>query len=194
MLTPRRIEEQQVRRTVRCTTTFGVSAAVTLVLAIGAAGPAAAKATPKISNKDACTLVTTKQAERFGKPVGTPTPSAAKLDCKLAVGDPVAGPGGTLTALLLYPNPFAAQVDNALLGVEDQLAIDQLSDQDLQDVGALGRSAYLNRTKGEVVFAPNKKLGVILNWAPAPAGTPLTERDQKNLIALAKAVTKRANN
>ena len=182
-----------MRRTVRCTTTFAASVAVVLAVAFGTSAPALAKAPPKIATDDACTIVNPKQVTKFGKPVGAPTPSAIKLDCKFAVGDPVAGPGGTLTALLLYPNPFAATAANAQLGVEDQFAIDRLSGQDLQDVSGLGRSAYFNRTKGEVVFAPNKKLGVILNWAPSPAGTPVTKRDQSRLIALAKAVTKRAN-
>ena len=177
----------------RITRTFALvivsaSVGVTGVLA----GSAAAKTAP-IAGDDACTLVTTKQARTFGKPVGVPTPSAVKLDCKFAVGDPVAGPGGTLTALLLYPNPFAARVENARLGVEDQRAIDQLSAQDIEDVSGLGTSAYFNATKGEVVFAPNKKLGVILNWAPAPSGTAVSKRDRAKLITLAKAVSKRAN-
>ncbi len=132
--------------------------------------PASAKTAP-IAKDDACTLVTKKQAAKFGKPVAAPVPGPAKLDCKFAVGDAVNGPGGTLTALILYPNVFAAHVANARLGLEDQRAIDQISDQAIEDVNGLGTSAYINTTKGEVVFAPNKKLGVILNWAPAPAGT-----------------------
>jgi hypothetical protein len=156
------------------------------------AGPAAAKTAP-IATDDACTIVTTKQAGTFGKPVAAPVPSAVKLDCKFAIGDAVGGPGGTLTALILYPNLFAARVANARAGVEDQRAIDQISGQDIQDVTGLGTSAYFNATKGEVVFAPNKKVGVILNWAPAPAGTTMTKRDRAKLLALAKAVSKRAN-
>jgi len=167
-----------------------------LGIAVGLIGPFTAPASAKtapIAADDACTLVTVKQARKFGKPVAAPVPSAAKLDCKIAVGDAVSGPGGTLTALILYPNVFAAHADNARLGLEDQRAIDQLSDQDVKDVRGLRTSAYFNATKGEVVFAPNKKLGVILNWAPAPAGTVMTKHDRAKLIALAKAVSKRAN-
>jgi hypothetical protein len=171
-------------------------AVVIVGVAVGVTGPLAGSASAKtapIADDDACTFVTGKQAGTFGKPVGAPTPSAAKLDCKFAVGDAVAGPGGTLTALVLYPNPFAAHVDNARLGVEDQRAIDQLSGQDIQDVNGLGTSAYFNATKGEVVFAPNKKIGVILNWAPAPAGTAISKRDRAKLVTLAKAVSRRAS-
>jgi hypothetical protein len=171
-------------------------ALATLGVAVGLiaplAAPAAAKTAP-IAKDDACTLVTKKQAAKFDKPVAAPVPGPAKLDCKFAVGDAVNGPGGTLTALILYPNLFAARVDNARLGLEDQRAIDQISDQAIEDVNGLGTSAYLNTTKGEVVFAPNKKLGVILNWAPAPAGTEMSKRDRAKLLALAKAVRKRAN-
>jgi hypothetical protein len=163
-------------------------------LVLGVSAPAYAKTTPKIAANDACTIVTPKQAAKFGKPVAAALPGPANLDCKFGIGaDPAAAPGGTLTALILYPNQFAAHVDNAQLGVEDQHAIDQLSSQAVEDVSGLGTSAYFNTTKGEVVFAPNKKLGIILNWAPAPAGTTMSARDHKKLIALAKDVAKRAN-
>jgi len=179
-----------VRRTTRCITTL---TAVGLFASMSA--PAFAQTKPgKISPADACTIVTAKQVARFGRTVGTPTPTATKLDCKYPVGaNPAAAPGGTLTAIVLYPNVFAAQVDNAQLGLEDQFAIDKLSGQDVEDVGGLGTSAFFNRTNGYVAFAPNKKLGVILRWTPSPVGKALTKRDQNKLIALAKAVTRRAN-
>jgi hypothetical protein len=177
---------------VRRTTTFIATALVTAT-ALGMSAPAFAKAAP-IAVNDACTVVTPKQAAKFGKPVAAAVPGPANLKCQLGVGkDPAAAPGGTLTTLILYPNVFAAHVANAQLGVEDQYAIDQISNQELEDVSGLGTSAYFNATKGEVVFAPNKKLGIILNWGPAPAGTKMSARDRKQLIALAKEVAKRAN-
>jgi hypothetical protein len=177
-----------VRRASRCLT---VLAAIGLVAAL--ATPAAAKP-GKISPKDACTIVTAKQVQRFGAPVSAPIQSAAKLDCKFPVGqDPATTPGGSFTALVLYPNVFAAKVKDARAGLEDQYAINKLANEDLQDVSGLGPSAFFNATEHYVAFAPNKKLGVILRWEPAPAGTPISARDKAKLIALAKAVTKRAN-
>jgi hypothetical protein len=184
-----------VRRTTRCITTL---TAVGLVASMSV--PAFAKTesgrtgSGKISTTDACTIVTKKQLARFGKPVGTPTPTATKLDCKFPIGeDPAVAPGGTFTAFVLYPNPFAAHVDSAQAGVEDQFAINKLSNEDVEDVSGLGASAFFNWTESYVVFAPNKKLGVILRWEPAPTGTTMTKRDRNKLIALAKDVTKRAN-
>lgn len=183
-----------MRRTKTFTATALAGTLAIGVSVIGMTAPAYAKTSPKVAANDACTIVTPKQAARFGKPVAAAVPGPANLDCKFGVGaDPAAAPGGTLTALILYPNQFAAHVDNAQLGVEDQHAIDQLSSQEVEDVSGLGTSAYFNTTKGEVVFAPNKKLGIILNWAPAPAGTVMSARDHKKLIALAKDVVKRAN-
>jgi len=184
-----------VRRTIRCITML---TAVGLVVCMAAPAFARSATTAhdsgKISPTDACTIVTKKQLARFGKPVGTPIPGATKLDCKFPVGpNPAVAPGGTFTAIVLYPNPFAARVDSARAGVEDQFAINKLSNEDLEDVGGLGPSAFFNRTESYVVFAPNKKLGVILRWEPAPPGTTMTKRDQNKLIALAKDVTKRAN-
>ena len=179
-----------MRRTLRCITALAV-----IGLVAAASTPAFAKpASGKISTTDACTIVTKRLLSRFGRPVGAPTPGPTKLDCTFPVGqDPAVAPGGTFTAYVLYPNPFAARVDSSQAGVEDQFAINKLSNEDIEDVSGLGPSAFFNRTESYVVFAPNKKLGVILRWLPAPAGTTMTKRDQNRLIALAKDVTKRAN-
>jgi len=184
-----------VRRTARRIITLtATSLAVCLSAMVFANAATASAPSGKISPADACTIVTAKQVARFGKPVGPPTQQPAKLDCKFPIGqDPAAVPGGTFTALVLYPNPFAAKVDDAQAGLEDQFAIDKLSGQTVEDVSGLGTSAFFNRTNGYVAFAANKKIGVILRWEPAPTGTAMTKRDQKKLIALAKDVTKRAN-
>jgi hypothetical protein len=184
-----------VRCTIRNITTVSATGlAVCLSATVFATGATASAPSGKISPTDACTIVTAKQIARFAKPVGTPTQGPAKLDCKFPLGqDPAAAPGGAFTALVLYPNPFAAKVANAQAGLEDQFAIDKLSSQTVEDVSGLGTSAFFNRTNGYVAFAPNKKLGVILRWEPAPTGTPMTQRDRQKLIALAKDVTRRAN-
>lgn len=137
--------------------------------------------------------MTAKQLKvRFGSPVGAPILGATTLFCTYTIGkDPTVVPGGTFTAIQQYPNLFAPRLDDARVAVEDQLAIDQLSDQDIEDVPKLGNSAYLNRTKGEVVFSATRKLAFILNWSPAPAGTPLTPRQERHLITLAQEVIKR---
>lgn len=172
-----------------------ITAVVGIALVTSLSAPAWAEGGTKLKQNDACNVVTAKQVKaRFGGPVGAPVPAPANLSCTYAVGtDPAVAPGGTLTVIQHYPSPFATRVANAQAAVEDQLAVDQLSDQEAVIVPKVGKSAYINRTKGEILFAPTQRLAFIFNWAPAPAGTRLTPRQERQLIALARQVTARAN-
>ena len=167
-------------------------AIVTTFAAASVAGAGTAK--PKrIKRDEACTIVTTRQVEKaFGGPVAEGVEQEVVLSCTYLVGtDPLAEPGGSFAAQQLFPS-ILNTTDSAKAAVEDAHAIAVVTEDDLRDVDDVGRAAYINSTRGEIVVQANKKYAFILIWSPESVVTPSTKAVEKKLIALAKDVVKRA--
>lgn len=174
-----------------------VSVVVGLTLGTGVAGAAAgstpAGGRPKGRIDHPCTLLdASKVAKAFGDPVADPVLDATYLACKYAVGDdPTQAPGGVVSAVQLFPR-FAQALPTAPKAFQDQHAVDVLSDFELADVSGLGRAAYMNLTTGALVVLANKKFEFIVAWQPGSVTTPVTKRDQKKLVSLAKQMVARS--
>ena len=174
--------------------TRAISAAMMLMLVTpGIAGAQVdAKKPPKATLDQPCTFVKKSEiGKQFGKPVGTPTADQTFLGCQFPVGsDPATPPGGTFTVVQIFPS-FQNSSANGKDAFEDAHAIDVLANDELSDVTAVGKSAYMNFTKGVLTVLADKKFLFTLTWQPAGA-KPLTQRDLAKLITLAKKAVARA--
>jgi hypothetical protein len=141
-------------------------------------------------------MLTTKQiGAKFGKPVVQGAPEvdfAGPYDCGYHVGDDfTVPPGGTFIAAQVYPSIFDS-TGSSRNAVDDLRAVDGAAGNELSDVSKLGRNAFVNYTTGTLVVDVSKKFAFSLSWRPAPADTPLNDKDAKRLVALAKEIVKRA--
>lgn len=170
----------------------GLGAVLVASSALAAAGGAATVA-KRVSPNKACTMVTVRQVEKaFGGPVAPGVEAPAVLSCTYLVGaDPAQAPGGSFATQQLFPS-FVNTTDTAKAAIEDAHAIDSLANDDLRDVDGVGKYAYFNATKGFVVVQASKKFAFVLTWNPGSVPGPISKREQKKLVALAKDVTKRA--
>lgn len=151
---------------------------------VAATVPAGAQQTPKFKKNDACTLLTNPQVQKaFDAPIAGTAYFFGKLTCDYTLGD-AAAPVGVFSAAQLYPSLF--KTPGARHDFEDQLAVEQLSDNVIDEVEGIGDQAFVNRTKGKISVLANKKLAYELIWKPNPAGTPITNADVKALKKLAK--------
>jgi hypothetical protein len=158
------------------------------------AGVGAARgATKRIKPEQPCTIVTKSQIEKaFGGPVADPTEGGVLLVCSWRVGtDPSTPPGGAFHARQVFPNIINTS-PNAKAAIEDERAIDSLSDNDLRDVDNVGRSAYLNATTGEITVQANKRYVFEIAWNPGGLPATLNAKQEKALVKLAKSIVKRA--
>lgn len=162
----------------------------TLVTAISA-GEAVAKG-PRVQRDKACTMVTTKQVEKaFGSPVADGVEQTVVLSCTYLVGtDPNTAPGGSFATQQLFPS-ILNTTHTAKAAIEDSHAIDLLAEDDLHDVD-VGKSAYMNSTRGRLTVQATKKFAFIVVWSIASKEGPIGKKNEKKLIRLAKDIVKRA--
>ena len=173
-----------------------VFGAVVLGGAVAGAVPGAAEAPSKrIAVDDACTIVSRRDVEKaFGRPATEGTLSAERLSCQYGVGvggDRSEASGGVLTASHLFPNYFQRS-STARAAVEDRHAIETLSGHLLDDVFRVGRSAYLNRTTGDLIVLATRHYAFVLRWEPTSPGTQNRSRDTRSLKELARGAVARA--
>ena len=164
--------------------------------AIAFAGTAAARSKPRVKIDDPCSMLTTKQiGAKFGKPVVQGAPEvdfAGPYDCGYHVGSDFAvPPGGTFIAAQVYPSLFDS-TGSSRDAVDDLRAVDGAGGDELSDVDKLGRNAFVNYTTGTLVVDVSKKFAFSLSWRPAPTDTPISDKDAKRLVALAKDIVDRA--
>jgi hypothetical protein len=168
-----------------------LGAITALALIAAPAGATVGTKTTPVKLGSACTMLRTPKVKAFGSPVKISVSAFLhEGGCDGFVGvDSAQPPGGKLGAFQIYP-----AVDRSFAtpraAVEDQHAVDQLSQDALEDVSGVGLSAYLNRTKGTLVVA-TKKLAFGVTWIRAGT-TDLSPADQKKLLALAKDIVKRS--
>jgi hypothetical protein len=171
------------------------SAAVLAGVVAGSMPGVAETASKGIAVDDACTIVSRRDLEKaFGVPATGGTPSAQRLSCQFGVG--VGGtrgesPDGVITASHLFPN-FYQRSATARAAVEDRHAIDALSGHQLDDVFRVGRSAYLDKTTGDLVVLATRRFAFVLRWEPAQPGSRNSSRDTRALKQLARAAVARA--
>lgn len=171
----------------------------TVAIAIGlafvtvtTAAAAPAKA-PRVTRDKPCTMLTTKQvAKAFGNPTAEGVEQSVVLSCTWLVGtDPNALPGGSFATQQLFPS-ILNTTHSAKGAIEDSHAIDLLAEDDLHDVDGVGRSAYMNSTRGRLNVQATKKFAFIVVWSPASKEGPIGKKNEKKLIRLAKDIVKRA--
>ena len=169
-----------------------IVAAVVLVLAMGS-GLAAAVPAARVKRDKACTMVTKKQVEKaFGGPVAEGVEQTVVLSCTYLVGtDPNTAPGGSFATQQLFPS-ILNTTDSAKAAIEDNHAIDLIAEDDLRDVDGVGRSAYMNSTRGRLTVQANKKFVFILVWSLGSKEGRIGKANEKKLIRLAKDIVKRA--
>jgi hypothetical protein len=140
---------------------------------------------------DACTMLKDSElVKAFKEPVTKKDYYLKTFACSYTLGaDAAVAPGGQFTAYQLFPTDFEAA--SALFVVEDNHATESLSDEELVDVNRVGNEAYLNVTRNKIVVLATKKFAFELTWKPAPAGTPLSKAEIKQLKALAQKVVAR---
>ena len=171
---------------------FVFSAVTALALIAAPAGAGASEKTSPVKLNNACTMLRTPKAKAFGTPVKTEISAFLhNIGCDGLVGaDPQQPPGGRLLSVQIYPT-FSRDFSNPRAAIEDQHAVDLLSNNQLEDAPGLGISAYLNRTTGTLVVAATKKIAFSVGWVRAGT-TELSAADQKKLLALAKDIVKRS--
>ena len=174
--------------------TFVTASALQLGMTASASSPTRAK--PRLKIDDPCSMLTRKQiGAKFGKPVVQGAPEvdfAGPYDCGYHVGNDFAvPPGGTFIAAQVYPSLFDS-TGSSRDAVDDLRAVDGAGGNELSDVNKLGRSAFVNYTTGTLVVDVSKKFAFSLSWRPAPADTPISDKDAKKLVALAKDIVDRA--
>lgn len=170
-------------------------AVVVLALLAMPGASAFAGGAPRFPLGDTCTMVSTRAIEKvFGSPI-VEYPwydPLGDFGCILVVagGNAVAG-GGEFQMIQLFPDlPLGFATARETL--EDQRAIDALSDAVIVDLEDLGRQAYLNYTDGALVVIVTKKFVFKFVYTDSVPGDLLTERDAEQLISLARKVVKRA--
>ncbi len=172
-------------------------AAPLVVFAVACAlGPPAGARTatkPALTVALPCTYLTTSQVQKVFKagPVTATTPGGPTLTtiCNYQVGN-----SGTLSVTLLYPF-FAPPGQTAVDVVEGQRADDTVTGLTVQTIN-VGKSAYADLERSIVYVAASTKFAFSMQWVPPgvspSAGSPLTPKLQKQLVALAKTVVARS--
>jgi hypothetical protein len=176
------------------TRTIAVVVLTGVLIASTSAGIAAASnAAKRITPEEPCTIFTTKQIEKaFGGPVSEGSGRRDLLICAWEVGiDPNAKPGGRFYAKQVYPNIINTS-PTAKAAIEDERAIDSISNDDVRDVDKIGKNAYFNASKGAITVQVNKKYVFQIIWNPGSVSGPISAKDEKTLRKLAKSVVKRA--
>jgi hypothetical protein len=171
---------------------FMLGAIAALAMITAPAGATVSTKTTPVKLGNACTMLRTPKVKAFGSPVKLAVSAFLhEGGCDGLVGaDPAQPPGGKLGTFQIFPAADRS-FDTSRAAVEDQHAVDSLSQDALEDVSGLGLSAYFNSTKGTFVVAASKKLAFGVTWTPAGT-TTLSAADQKKLLALAKDIVKRS--
>ena len=164
-----------------------------VAVAIGLTASAVAAKGPRIQRDKACTMVTKKQVQKaFGSPVADGVEQTVVLSCTFLVGtDPNAEPGGSFATQQLFPS-ILNTTESAKAAIEDSHAIDLLAEDDLRDVDGVGKSAYMNSTRGRLTVQATKKYAFVVVWSIASKEGPIGKANEKKLIRLAKDIVKRA--
>jgi len=168
-----------------------IAVAATVVAGAAPAGARVSEKRTKVSVKDACTMLQTPKLAAFGRPVKVAEEGFfGKYGCDGDFGTDInTPPGGRVLAVTIFPSILLNQ-STSHAAVEDQHALDVLSQHELEDLSGVGRSAYLDLTQPTINVDAGKKFAFRLVLTRAGA-TSLSAADRKHLIALAKDIVAR---